>query len=283
MGLLGQEPLLFPHLTAEENIAFGRRSRGVRNVDAVREARDWLRAVGLTEFGRRKPAQLSGGQQQRVAIARALAVRPDVVLLDEPMAALDVQTAVLIRQLLHDQLARSGTTAVLVTHDVLDAIVLADRVAILHDGRIIDEGATSVVLAKPRNRFIAALVGVNLLPGVMDVGGQLRRPDGSAFAGLPADEPIPHSGTAAAAVFRPSSVRVHLTEPAPAHAVNCWQESIASLEPSSGGILIRTADTDSAGIVAELSPAEVTDLKLRPGQRIWLTVASEDVSIHSLP
>ncbi len=176
IGLLGQDPLLFPHLSAMENIAFGRRAQGVPKAAARRESLDWLQAVQLPEFSERRPAQLSGGQQQRVAIARALAAHPSLLLLDEPMAALDVQSAPQIRLLLREQLGRSGTAAVLVTHDVLDAIVLADRIVILDDGRIVDQGVTTEVLARPRNRFVADLVGVNLVTGVL-ASGELTATD----------------------------------------------------------------------------------------------------------
>jgi molybdate transport system ATP-binding protein len=284
IGLLGQEALLFPHLTAEENVAFGKRSRGVRKSTALREARDWLRSVGLADYGRRKPNELSGGQQQRVAIARALAAQPDVLLLDEPMAALDVQTAVLVRQVLHDQLILSGTTTILVTHDVLDAIVLADRIAIVQDGRIVEEGPTPRVLARPRNRFTAAVMGVNLVTGVTDADGHLLTPEGTVFMGLPSESLEP--GTPAVAVFRPSAVQVYPAQPPRAEHVNQWQAGVGSLEPSSGGILVRaTAGADSSGEVefaAELSASAASALNLRAGQVLWFCADVRDVTIHGV-
>ncbi|HEY9423966.1 MAG TPA: ABC transporter ATP-binding protein, partial [Microterricola sp.] len=256
IGLLGQDPLLFPHLSAEDNVAFGQQAQGATRRLALTEARGWLDAVGLAGFATRKPAELSGGQQQRVAIARALAARPSVLLLDEPMAALDVQTAVVMRKLLRDQLTRSGTPAIVVTHDVLDAIVLADRVAILHEGRIIDEGPTARVLGLPRNSFIAALAGLNLVHGT-GLGGRagsddrsvgIRLLDGRILRGHAG-----HSGRAAvgpaSAVFPPAAVAVSLAEPAPDDELNRWSATIAALEPSSGGIRVRTVE--DAGVAAE--------------------------------
>src|SRR5699024_3919821 len=129
----------------------------------------WLERVGMSGFARRRPAALSGGQAQRIALARALAAEPEVLLLDEPLAALDAQSAPQIRQLIAEQVRSSGTTTVLVSHNVLDAVVLADRIAVLHEGTVVEEGPVSDVLAWPRTPFTAALTGINLLPGV--VGG----------------------------------------------------------------------------------------------------------------
>lgn len=174
VGLLGQDPLLFPHLSAVQNVAFSARAQGIRPTQAVTAAEEWLAAVGLDGLEGRKPGALSGGQQQRVAIARVLAARPKVLLLDEPMAALDVQTAAAIRILLKERLADTGIPTVLVTHNVLDAIVLADRVAVLDDGRIVEEGETSQVLDTPGNQFLRALTGPDLVPATVGADGSVR-------------------------------------------------------------------------------------------------------------
>lgn len=174
VGLLGQDPLLFPHLSALQNVAFGQRVQGIRHAEATRSAEEWLGAVGLAGFEDRKPGALSGGQQQRVAIARVLAARPAVLLLDEPMAALDVQTAAAVRILLRDRLADTGIPAVLVSHNVLDAIVLADRVAILRNGRIVEDGETDRVLAAPANRFVDDLSGSGPVSAVVGADGSVR-------------------------------------------------------------------------------------------------------------
>ncbi len=278
IGLLGQDPLLFPHLSVLDNVAFGRQSQGVRRVEARRDGRTWLAAVGLAGFERRKPAELSGGQQQRVAIARALAAQPHTLLLDEPMAALDVQTASLMRQLLRERLASSGIATVLVTHDVLDAIVLADRVAILDEGIIVDVGAKARVLREPRNQFIAALTGINLVNGVADSHG-LRLADGRWFVGHTDGASRPTAGTDAAAIFRPSAISVRTTAPTGPGLVNQWEATIASLESSSGGVRFRLVDDPH--IVVELPPVRVSELGLETGKRVWLAVDSADVVILS--
>jgi molybdate transport system ATP-binding protein len=174
VGLLGQDPLLFPHLSAVQNVAFSGRSRGLRTAQAMADAEQGLAAVGLEGLEGRKPGALSGGQQQRVAIARVLAARPAALLLDEPMAALDVQTAASIRVLLKERLADTGIPAVLVSHNVLDAIVLADRVAILDDGRIVEEGETVRVLEAPVTQFARDLVGTGPVSAIAGPDGSVR-------------------------------------------------------------------------------------------------------------
>ncbi|WP_341579963.1 ABC transporter ATP-binding protein [Microbacterium schleiferi] len=152
--LLGQDARLFPHLSARENVAFGPRARGHSRTDAGRAADEWLDRVGLAGFGDRMPAQLSGGQQQRVAVARALAVEPRLVLLDEPLTSLDIQTAAEIRMLLADQLR---STAVVITHDPVDALAIADRLVVIERGRVTQDGAVREVLRHPATPFAQAL------------------------------------------------------------------------------------------------------------------------------
>ncbi|MEV6363706.1 sulfate/molybdate ABC transporter ATP-binding protein [Nocardia asteroides] len=171
ISLLAQDPLLFPHLSVRDNVAFGPRSRGARNRAAQRIAADWLAAVDATELAGRHPGALSGGQAQRVALARALAVDPDLLLLDEPMSALDVDVApamrTLLRRVLRDEPGRAHPRcAVLVTHDIIDAITLADRVVVLEAGRIVESGAVTDVMTHPRSTFAARIAGLNLLHGI---------------------------------------------------------------------------------------------------------------------
>ncbi len=206
VGLLGQHPLLFPHLSALENVAFGPRAQGMPKREARAAASDWLDRVGLTGLERRLPAALSGGQQQRVALARTLAARPDVLLLDEPFAALDVQTASAMRRLVAEQRASLAIPTLLVTHDPLDAIVLADRAAILQAGRIVQQGPTAEVLGHPRTPFAAALAGVNLLTGVAVARDAVRVAGASGPIVLRGTGEALRVGTPASVVFSPASV-----------------------------------------------------------------------------
>jgi molybdate transport system ATP-binding protein len=272
-GLLGQDPLVFPHLSALENVAFGARAQGVRRGEARRGAQEWLDAVGLGDLGDRRPGQLSGGQRQRVALARALAARPRVLLLDEPGAALDAQTAPEIRQLLREQLARTGTTAVLVTHDVLDAVVLADRVVVLDSGHVVDQGPTAAVLAAPKDRFTATLAGLNLVVGTGQDGG-VRAPDGRVLRGTAT---VP-DGVGAAAVFAPSAVSVHPEHPGPGSPRNVWAGTVLALEPGAASIGVRVAGDPE--VVADVTAAAVAELGLRAGSAVWLSVKATEVGVH---
>lgn len=202
--LLGQVPRLFPHLSARENIAFGPRAHRVPKARARADADAWLARIGLADLGDRRPARLSGGQQQRVALARALATSPRVLLLDEPLTSLDPATADGIRALLRDELADTGTTVVMATHDAADAVALADRLIVLEAGRVTADGAPAAVLASPATPFAAALA--RTVPGAdpawqarvdrIEVSAdgirvRVRTADGAVHdLGLPADLPV---------------------------------------------------------------------------------------------
>ena len=266
VSLLAQEPLLFPHLSALENVAFGPRSAGVPRAAARATARHWLAEVEALDLADRRPAQLSGGQAQRVAVARALASDPKLLLLDEPMAALDVSVAPALRRMLRRVLA--GRTVLIVTHDILDAFTLADRVVVLDGGRIVDQGPTREVLERPRSAFTAGLAALNLLVGVRSQRG-IRLADGSEISGA-SDLVV---GASAAAAVRPSAVRVSLDEPA---AANRLRGEVLDLEPR--GDLVRVR---SARLAADLAPALVADLDLAPGAAVWFAFDESDVSIYA--
>jgi molybdate transport system ATP-binding protein len=165
IGVVFQDYLLFPHLSALDNVAFGPRRRGMSRAEARAIATAWLERVGLEDFGKRRPRQLSGGQAQRVALARALATDPPLLLLDEPLAALDARTRLDTRAELHRHLAGHAGAAIVVTHDPVDALMLADRLVVIEDGRAVQEGDAATVTATPRTDYIARLVGLNLYRG----------------------------------------------------------------------------------------------------------------------
>ena len=294
IGLLGQDPLLFPHLSALENVAFGPRSRGIDVAVARARARKWIDAVGLNGFAERKPAELSGGQQQRIAIARVLATEPEVLLFDEPMAALDVQNASLVRTLLRERLAGRASTAteramaappatIVVTHDVVDAMVLADRVAILEEGRIIDVGEVARVLGQPANLFAATLVGLNLLDGIVETPDFVRASDGRLFASA---GQLPPVGTDVSVVFPPSAVALHSAhhESEPPEPVaskpavpNSWRATVDLLEPGVRGIRIAMrSDT----VVAEVSPADLLTEHVSPGRAVTASIDAAFVTVY---
>ncbi|CCE76236.1 molybdate ABC transporter, ATP-binding protein [Clavibacter nebraskensis NCPPB 2581] len=165
IGVVFQDHLLFPHLSALQNVAFGPRAHGVARAVAEERARALLDRLGIAHLADRRPAALSGGQSQRVALARALVLEPALLLLDEPMAALDAGTRLDVRELLADELRRFGGAAVLVTHDPVDALALADRIHVLEDGREVQEGAPAEVAARPATAYVARLVGMDRLTG----------------------------------------------------------------------------------------------------------------------
>ena len=228
----------------------------------------------------RKPRQLSGGQAQRVAIARALAGRPDVLLLDEPMAGLDVTVAVSVRSVLRRVLASEGRAAVLVTHDVLDVLTLADRVLVLERGRIVEVGAIADVLGSPRSTFGAQFAGVNLVNGTLAAKGVLRSASGTRWHGV-ASEDL-DVGDAAVAVFTPAAVAVYLDAPhgSPRNVV---EGTVAELDALGGAIRVRAGgQSDGApGLAADITPESAADLRVTPGDRVWFTVKAQEVAIHS--
>lgn len=268
IGSLAQEPLLFPHLTVLDNVAFGPRSRGATRAVATKTAWHWLREVDASELAGRKPAQLSGGQAQRVALARALATDPELLLLDEPMAALDVNTTPFLRSLLKRVLA--GRRAIIVTHDVLDALMLADRIIVIDAGRIVESGPTAAVLAHPRSTFAASLAGLNVLPGTLS-GTTLLMSDGVQVAGQAVGGTGDGAGLAA---FPPSSVSVFMTPPLGSPR-NCFLVRVDALEPHGGHIRVR------AGLLAaDISPAATAELGLTPGSEVFFVVKAAEVVLY---
>ncbi|WP_022893035.1 ABC transporter ATP-binding protein [Agromyces subbeticus] len=287
VAMLGQQPLLFPHLSVVENVAFGPRSQGVTAHAARTAAMGWLERVELADLAGRRPTELSGGQQQRVAIARALAADPVLLLLDEPFAALDVQNAQSMRRLIADRPWGTRIPMVLVTHDPLDAIVLADRAAILHDGRIVQHGTPGEVFGHPATRFVAALAGVNLVTGLGTI-------DGSVMAEGPRGDRLLLrgngggllAGNAASAVFGPGSVRVAPAGGERIAAVdtldpNRWVGTIAQLEPTPGGVRIVT--NEHPDVAVDVPSATAVTLDLAAGSHLAFEVPASDVSVRSIP
>ncbi len=283
VALLAQEPLLFPHLTVRQNVEFGPRAGRASRVDARGVADGWLRSVGVEAFADRRPDELSGGQAQRVAVARALAAEPRLLLLDEPLSALDVAVTGEVRQTLARVLA--GRTAVIVSHDALDAYLLADRVIVMHDGRIVDDGPTRDVLDRPRRAFTAELTGVTLLTGRRSASG-IVTDDGTALDGTVLDgtvldgtatSPAPPIGSRVAAAVRPSTVRVlRALDPAP-DIPNRLPATVRDLEPRGDLVLVRT---DS--LPALVAPSVVADLALMPGTQVTVAVDPADLPVYAL-
>jgi molybdate transport system ATP-binding protein len=270
VGFAFQDHLLFPHLSVLDNIAYGLRPG--RNKAAARErARDWLERVGLGDLASHRPATLSGGQQQRVALARALAVEPRVLLLDEPLAALDVTTRGQIRHELREHLDRFEGMALLVTHDPVDAMALADRVVIIESGRAVQEGTALDVTARPRSAFAADVAGLNLFRGLGE--GPAVRVDGG-FELVVRDS---HEGEVFAA-FHPRTVSLHAARPE-GSARNVWEATVEDVDLRAGAVRVSAA-VGGARIVAEVTLAAYDELRLAVEAPVWLSVKATEVDVY---
>lgn len=269
IALLAQDALLFPHLSVLENVAFGPRSAGVPRGAAGEAARYWLREVDAADLADRRPASLSGGQAQRVAVARALAAEPALLLLDEPLAALDISVAPVLRRTLRRVL--EGRSAIIVTHDIVDALLLADRVVIVDSGRIVEDGPARLVLEQPRSSFTAGLAGVNLMTGKTVPGGLLTS-DGIRLSVL-RDQDLP-AGEEAAAIFSPRAVAVHSVPPTGSPR-NVLAVTITDLERHGGRTTVRANH-----LSAEITTASAAELDLVPGAKVFFSVKSAEVSIY---
>lgn len=262
VGFVFQDYLLFPHLTVKDNIGFGRGA-------AVR-AREWMDRLGVDALADRKPAEISGGQAQRVALARALAVDPAVLLLDEPLAALDVESRHEVRSGLRQHLENLGIPVVLVTHDPVDAALLADRMIVLEGGRVSQEGKLVALTSRPRSAWTARLAGTNLYRGTAE--GHLFAVDGGGELAL-AD---PHWGPALATVA-PRAVSVHLDPPVGSPR-NVWSGTVSAVEPAGGRIRVTVAGAPP--IVAEVTQAAATELDLAGRSRVWVSVKAAEIEVY---
>ncbi len=270
IGVVFQDYLLFPHLSALDNVAFGPRCKGVGKAEARRAAAALLERVGLADHAAAKPRRLSGGQAQRVALARALAVRPRLLLLDEPLAALDAHTRLEIRSQLRRHLADFDGVTVLVTHDPLDAMVLADRLIVIEHGSIVQQGTPSEVARHPRTDYVARLVGLNLYRGVADgtrveVGELLfstsDRLDGAAFVAFP-----------------PAAVALYRSRP-DGSPRNLWQARIDGIERHGDNVRVHLDGPITA--FADITPAALAELDLAPGRQVWASVKATET--HAYP
>jgi len=271
VGMVFQDYLLFDHMTVLENVAFGLRARGTARHVARPAARAVLDRVGLTAHEDRRPSELSGGQRQRVALARALATSPRLLLLDEPLAALDASTRVEVRRELRRHLDQFDGMCVIVTHDPVDAHALSDRVVIIDEGRVVQQGTLTDVAQQPRSRFVADLVGVNLISGEV-IGNVLRTAVGTDIVVVDA------VAGASYAVIKPHSVLLSNEPLSGASVRNSFPSTVAGIDRL--GDRIRVSLDGPLPLVAEVTVSALESLRLHSGSTVFASVKATDIEVY---
>lgn len=281
-AMVFQDYLLFGHLSVLENVAFGLRARGTSRDDARRLAAEWLDRVGLADRAAERPHRLSGGQQQRVALARALVGDPALLLLDEPLAALDAATRRAMRSELRahlDGYSQRGGVTVLVTHDPVDAYALADRVAVLDQGRVVQQGTIGEVTAYPRSPYVAELVGTNLFTGTSDAS-TVTMPGGLRIAVV--DAPVGE----VFAMVRPQAVLLSLQAADGVSARNVWPGRVTEVVRLGGrarvSIELDAVEPDASPrtLVAEITAGALDAMGVRVGERLVASVKATEVEVY---
>jgi len=264
VGIVFQDHVLFPHMTVLDNVAFGLPH------DSSRIAREWLDRAGLGDRASAMPRELSGGQAQRVALIRTLATEPHLLLLDEPLSALDVTIRAEVRRELSRQLSGFHGVRILVTHDPLEAIALADRLVVLEHGKVVQSGSPAEVTARPRSRFVADLAGVNLLRG-QGRGDHIELAGGTALA-------APEAGDGDVfAVIHPRAVALYTSRPEGTPR-NVWRGRAEDLDLQ--GERVRVRLSGAVPLVAEVTPSAVRELHLDAGAEVWVAVKATEVSVY---
>ncbi|MEV8003613.1 ABC transporter permease [Streptomyces parvus] len=271
-----QDGALFPHLSALTNTAYGLRAHGVPRAEARREAQGWLDRLGVGHLAHRRPAQLSGGQAQRVALARALAARPRLLLLDEPLAALDQTTRARVRHTLRGHLAEFGGVCLIVTHDPVEAVSLADRVLVLEDGRALQDEPPAEVTRHPRSPWVARMLGRNAWPGTATADGLALEGGGR----LVVAEPLP-SGTDALAVIAPEAVSVHRERPTGSPR-NVWPGTVREITSAGSRLRLLITSAEAPDLVAEITPGAAAELGIADGSTVWTSVKATEATVVPL-
>lgn len=268
IGYVFQDFNLLPHLTAAENVAFGLRARGLARREARRRAREALESVGLSDADGTKPDRLSGGQQQRVALARALVIRPQILLLDEPLSAVDLSNRRKLRGEIRELLAQLTCYSIVVTHSPFEALLFGDQIAVMEEGRIAQVGGRDQLLCHPRSRYVAEFVGLNFFRGRVSQ----RYPDGlvdvetddgtiRVTPGVDSDELL--------VAVDPRDITLHPQSPA-SSAQNVFRGMIKEVVPEPPlGERVRVAIETHPPLVAEVTAHAVANLNLREGMEIF--------------
>lgn len=271
VGVVFQDYLLFPTMTVLENVAFGLRSQGIGRMEAHQRATDELEQLGVADLVGRRPQQISGGQAQRVALARALATEPAVLLLDEPLSALDPAVRTDTRRMLKERLGDFDGAKIVITHDSTEAFSLADRIYVLEDGQISQMGSPDEIRLRPRTAYVAEFAGQNLIHGMAA--------DGAVTTGrarfVVADHS--HSGRVALTID-PRAISLHGSQPE-GSARNAWLTSVDALEDL--GERCRILTGEPVPLIVEVTPQSVSDLALVPGSPIWVAIKATEIRVEA--
>ncbi|MFJ6048687.1 ABC transporter permease [Streptomyces sp. NPDC092307] len=271
-----QDGALFPHLTALGNTAYGLRAQGTSRAEARSRARLWLDRLGVGHLAERRPAQLSGGQAQRVALARALAAQPRLLLLDEPLAALDQTTRARVRHTLRTHLAGFGGVCLIVTHDPVEAVSLADRVLVLAHGRALQDAPPTEVTRHPRSPWVARMLGRNAWPGTTTVDGLKLVAGGSVVVA----EPVPE-GSEALAIVAPEAVSLHREQPSGSPR-NVWPGTVREITAAGSRLRVLVTSQAAADVVSEITPQAAAELAIADGTAVWCSVKATEITLVPL-
>ena len=277
VGYVAQDYALFPHLTAAQNVAFGLRAAGVAAREIPARVGAALERLRIGELARRRPHELSGGQQQRVAIARALVLEPRVLLLDEPLSALDAQTRRAIRSELRRLLAELPCTTLYVTHSPAEALAFGDRITVLESGRVSQQGSREDLMRRPRSSYVAEFLGVNLFRGSLAAGAaggvRITLPQGELVIG-----DIGAEGETVA-VVHPRGITL-TPEPPQGSARNVFAGTIEEIVPEPpSGELVRVSLASTPPLIAEVTRQAVEALQLRPGMRVYASFKAAGIIV----
>lgn len=271
IGVVFQDYLLFPHMTALENVKFGLRTSGRSAVVLESEARDWLGRMDLADRADAMPADLSGGEAQRVALARALAVAPSMLLLDEPLAALDVTTRTSLRRRLGEHLEAFAGPRLLITHDPVEAFLLADEVYVVEDGAITQVGSADDIRLRPRTRYAADLAGANLLGGRAKGGVvTIDQSHEIHIAEREIEGPV-------LITIHPTAISVHRTMPVGSPR-NTWPTTVERIERLGERVRMRTGPP--VPLTVEITSNATEALALGEGTDIWIAIKATEIGVE---
>jgi len=285
VGMVFQSYRLFPHLDVRDNVAYAPRVQGAGRRLARAAADTWLERLDLTALASRRPHQISGGQAQQVALARALAANPRFLLLDEPLSALDARTRLEVRAHLRHHLDQFAGPVLIITHDPLEAMIMADRLLVIENGRVVQQGSPAQVASQPATQYVARLVGLNLYAGTLDVA--TRRVDldagGTFTVTLSEDDPTASApdGRSMRPVLvglRPSSITLHTALPTHGSPRNVWKGTVTGLEQLTDRVRVQVDATPPA--LVDISAAAAADLALRPGTAVWLSAKATETEAY---